>query len=233
MAKLKVKKNPKPPLRTSLCAWCQKIVKVRRKGSQVVTEIPIGESGFTVKDFALHGSHGICTPCGKLLKAEAKAIKNPEENPPTWVRDKAKWREAAELARVSYTGKRSKSAAGTIYAVAVTIYKNLGGRLNRKGNKNPSEREYQAVVDLYNEFFGFEPDSVLVTKVKSLEMPSVLTVLGELVEVTYKSDKFDGRKRLYFHKFRKKDRPVLAASSDGQLFIIGGSYKISDRGIEG
>jgi len=45
----------------------------------------------------------------------------------------------------------------------------------------------------------------------------------------------DGRTEKYIHEFRKKSRPhlaVLAVSHDGkQLFILGGGYTFTERGI--
>lgn len=216
----------------ALCAWCHKVVTVKKKGSRPAREIPIAESGFTVGDFGAHGSHGICTACAAELRKEVSAVKNPASNPPTWVRDKGKWKEAVRLARVSYGQKIGSRQIRNIYAVIVTIYKNLGGRVTRKVKRNPSESEWQAVVKLFCEFHDFEPTAVVVHKVKTLKIPGVLVSLGDLVEVTYKSGKWDKRQRLYVHKFGK-DKPVLAASENGDLFIVGGGYKITSRGIEG
>lgn len=226
-----VKRNPKPPASVILCAWCQKIVKVLDQGKGVVREIPLSESGFTVKDFALHGSHGICAKCGKRLMKEAKALKNPTSNPPPWVRDKAKWKEAVKLAQLSYGQKIGSKEVANVYAVIVTIYKNLGGRIARKTKRNPSEGEWRAVIDLFSEFHDFEPTSVIVHEVESLDIPGVLVRLGDLVELTYKSDKFDKRSRLYVHKFGR-DKPTLAVCKNGRLFIVGGGYKVTSRGIE-
>lgn len=223
-----MKKNRKAPITMAICAWCQKVGWRKGKRPQSEREFLISESQFTVKDFV---SHGICTACAAELRGQMTPQKNPATNPPAWVRDSAKWRKAVDLASVSYGKKIGKKQVREVYAVIVTIYKNLGGRVTRKVKRNPSEGEWRAVVDLFDEFHDFEPTTAIVYKIDSLRIPDVLVRLGELVEVTYKSDKFDRRSRLYVHKFGK-DKPVLAASKDGCLFIVGGGYKITARGIE-
>lgn len=223
-----MKKNRTPPAAMTLCAWCHKVVTVKKKGSRPAREIPIAESGFTAADFR---SHGICSSCAVDLRKEMRPVKNPASNPPAWVRDKAKWKEAVNLTQVSYGHKIGTKQVREIYAVIVNIYKNLGGRVLRKIKRNPSEAEWRAVVSLFDEFHEFEPTTAVVHKVDSLKIPGVLVSLGDLVEITYKSNKFDKRSRLYVHKFGA-DKPVLAASKDGKLFIIGGGYRITSRGIE-
>ncbi len=226
-----MKKYRKPPATLTLCAWCHKVVTVKKKGSQPAREIPIAESGFTVGDFGAHGSHGICSSCAVELRKEISRSKNPASSPPAWVRDKAKWKEAVNLAQVSVGHKIGTKQVREVYAVIVNIYKNLGGRISRKVKQNPSDGEWQAVVRLFDEFHDFEPTTAVAYKIDSLSIPGVLVRLGDLIEITYKSNKFDKRSRLYVHKFGA-NKPVLAASKDGKLFIIGGGYRITGRGIE-
>jgi hypothetical protein len=43
----------------------------------------------------------------------------------------------------------------------------------------------------------------------------------------------DGKRERYIHRFRKKSRPLLAASSDGtSLQILGGEFEFTEAGIE-
>lgn len=223
------KRKRKPPATSALCAWCKKVVRVRRAGGD--KEVPVSESGFTAREFDLSGSHGICKKCAAELMKGVKAVKNPGTGAPSWVRDKAKWKEALDVATVVYGRKVRSRQSRDVYAAIISIYKNLGGRVKRRVLRNPSDSEWEAVIGLFGEFHGFDPSDVLTVSVKSLSMPGVLMQLGTLQEVVYKSDKFDGRKRLYVHKFGK-DKPVLAAGGDGRLYIIGGGYKITERGIE-
>jgi hypothetical protein len=60
-----------------------------------------------------------------------------------------------------------------------------------------------------------------------------LTELGELVGVIYRSDRrTPGRARTYIHFMQ--DRPRLASDATGrQLYVVGGSYRVTARGIEG
>lgn len=56
--------------------------------------------------------------------------------------------------------------------------------------------------------------------------------VGELDGVLYTTVR-DGQTEKYIHKFRKKSRPLLAASHDGKsLHILGGEYEFTERGIE-
>ena len=74
------------------------------------------------------------------------------------------------------------------------------------------------------------PDS---PHVRAAARTSSLTELGELVGVIYRSDRrTPGRARTYIHFMR--DRPRLASDATGrQLYVVGGSYRITARGIEG
>ncbi len=67
-------------------------------------------------------------------------------------------------------------------------------------------------------------------KQTTLQLPnhSVVYELGKLTGVIYE---LNGDK--YIHQFGKASQPVLASSHDGsQLYILGGEYKVTERGIE-
>lgn len=56
--------------------------------------------------------------------------------------------------------------------------------------------------------------------------------MGPVVGIAYEA-KRDGETARYFHEFKKAARPDLVARDDGrQLYIAGGRYKVTDRGIE-
>lgn len=56
--------------------------------------------------------------------------------------------------------------------------------------------------------------------------------MGPLVGVAYEAVR-DGKKEQYFHEFAPAARPNLVAREDGrQLFITGGKYTVTNRGIE-
>lgn len=64
-------------------------------------------------------------------------------------------------------------------------------------------------------------------------IPPVLVQLGELRGVIYASDRCgDGVKRTYIHFMERP--PILACNAGGdQLYIVGGGYRVTRRGIEG
>lgn len=69
------------------------------------------------------------------------------------------------------------------------------------------------------------------TRVK-LPTPAAGLVVGDLDGVLYTTVR-DGQVEKYVHRFRKKSRPLLAASDDGKsLHILGGEYEFTERGIE-
>lgn len=86
--------------------------------------------------------------------------------------------------------------------------------------------------DLYQAFNGFVPSGVVTVKHSRL-IPPVVVELGELVGLIYRSDKWQAGKPLtYIH--RMADPPRLVSSVDGsQLYIVGGSYRVTPQGIEG
>ena len=82
---------------------------------------------------------------------------------------------------------------------------------------------------LYREFSGHEPDETEIVEIP--DMPKAVLVIGELEGVIYSTVRDDEHER-YIHKFRAKSRPLLCASPDGdRLFIVGGAFEFTDRGI--
>lgn len=56
--------------------------------------------------------------------------------------------------------------------------------------------------------------------------------MGPVVGIAYEATR-DGERQRYFHEFKKSARPDLVAKDDGsQLYIDGGKYKVTERGIE-
>jgi hypothetical protein len=72
---------------------------------------------------------------------------------------------------------------------------------------------------------------VLAATAASPQSGEVLTELGTLEEVTYGTSK-GGRDALWEHAF-KCPKPRLAVTEDGDLVILGGSYKVNRSGIVG
>lgn len=84
-------------------------------------------------------------------------------------------------------------------------------------------------ASLYRRFSGHEPESI--GKIKVPPMPKVAVAVGEIDGVLYTTVR-DGKTEKYIHKFHSKDKPLFAVSPDGkQLFLIGGNYRFTERGI--
>jgi hypothetical protein len=64
-------------------------------------------------------------------------------------------------------------------------------------------------------------------------MPPVVVQLGELMGLIYRSDKHGPTQPSTYIHFMDVP-PTLASSPDGtQLYIVGGNYRVTSRGIEG
>ena len=87
-------------------------------------------------------------------------------------------------------------------------------------------------ADLYHAFNGFAPSRVVKVH-HSRVIPPVVVELGELVGLIYRSDKGQpGQALTYIH--RMEDPPRLVSNIKGtQLYVVGGSYRVTPQGIEG
>ena len=110
-------------------------------------------------------------------------------------------------------------------------------RVNRhpfyESARNPAlSRALRQGTGLYRRFNRFGP-SRLVRLRHSRLIPPVVVELGELVGVVYRSGKWQpGRPRAYIHLMQ--DPPRLVSNVEGtQLYIVGGSYRVTSHGIEG
>jgi hypothetical protein len=82
----------------------------------------------------------------------------------------------------------------------------------------------------YENFTGHVPKQMATRKLDDVDQAGYR--MGSVVGVAYEARR-DGETAQYFHRFAKKSRPDLVARDDGkQLYITGGSYKVTDRGIE-
>lgn len=112
----------------------------------------------------------------------------------------------------------------------------------QRGNSNESSvgqtfnvarmQDMRQGIGLYQAFNRFGPSQVV--RIRHFRMiPPVVVELGELVGLMYRSDKGQpGQSRTYIH--RMEDPPRLVSNIEGtQLYIVGGSYKVTPRGIEG
>ena len=85
---------------------------------------------------------------------------------------------------------------------------------------------------LYQNFNGFGPSGLMQIRHPRV-IPPVVVELGELVGLIYRSDRGQrGWPRAYIHMM--EDPPQLVSNVEGtQLYIVGGSYRVTGRGIEG
>jgi len=92
--------------------------------------------------------------------------------------------------------------------------------------------EITAARGLYCRFSTAEPGRLLRVRHPRL-MPEAVAELGRLVGVIYRSDRATpGQPRTYLHFMR--DPPRLVSDAAGkQLYVVGGTYKVTSRGIEG
>lgn len=97
--------------------------------------------------------------------------------------------------------------------------------------KNGTE-SLERAQQLFERFHSFAPPQVLRRPCRRL-MPNVLVKLGHLRGLIYSSDKEQcGRPRTFIHFMETP--PLLASDANGrQLYIVGGDYRVTSRGIEG
>jgi hypothetical protein len=97
---------------------------------------------------------------------------------------------------------------------------------------DPLDRALRMAATLFGRFHRYPPFAVERRRCPRL-VPPVLVDLGELRALVYRSDKWQrGRPRSYIHFL--ECRPRLACDASGrQLYIVGGQYRVTPRGIEG
>jgi hypothetical protein len=85
--------------------------------------------------------------------------------------------------------------------------------------------------ELYRRFTHFPVRSIRRVAYSRV-IPPIVVELGRLVGLIYRSNKWVGRPRNYIHYMQ--DPPRLVCDASGRrLFIVGGSYRVTQRGIEG
>jgi len=105
--------------------------------------------------------------------------------------------------------------------------------LRKKYSNPPLKRIVSKAVKLSRKFYGFDP-----RKIKSIDVhwPKSLTCLGLCSQVSYVSDKTDGKMREYYHRFDGKVTlfaGVPSQKNGENLLIIKGKFKIQPEGITG
>ena len=92
--------------------------------------------------------------------------------------------------------------------------------------------DVQLGVRLYRRFSGFAASELVKTRQPRI-IPPVVVELGELLGLIYRSDKRrSGQPQAYIHLM--EDPPRLVTNVQGtQLYLVGGRYRVTGRGIEG
>ncbi len=86
--------------------------------------------------------------------------------------------------------------------------------------------------ELYESFhWGNEPTELEGAECPHVEEGDVLVVLGELERVDYRTTKGD-TDAVWFHHL-EHERPKLCMTLEGRLVIVGGDYRVTERGIVG
>jgi hypothetical protein len=84
---------------------------------------------------------------------------------------------------------------------------------------------------LFRLFHAFPP-SRLIRATHTRRLPHLLVDLGRLRGLIYVADRGPAGTRTYVHFMRS--RPRLACDPQGrQLYVLGGRYRVTARGIEG
>lgn len=92
-----------------------------------------------------------------------------------------------------------------------------------------SRAESLEAARLYENFTG--DAGAVIAKIRPPKIPRALAVIGEIDGLMYTTVR-DGQHEKYIHKFSRKARPLFCVSPDGkQIFLIGGEYRFTERGI--
>jgi hypothetical protein len=89
---------------------------------------------------------------------------------------------------------------------------------------------YTRAAKAFEDFTGRQAKTVAATPLPARDV--VGWGMGPVVGIAYEAVR-DGERTRYFHEFDKRARPDLVASENGrQLYLAGGNYTVTDRGIE-
>ena len=107
--------------------------------------------------------------------------------------------------------------------------------LSVTGTEVPRERVPESLrraQELFRQFHCF-PSRRTTRLPQERAIPEVLAPVGDLRGLIYRSDRGQrGRPRTFVHFF--KLRPQLTCDVHGkQLYILGGNYRVTPRGLEG
>lgn len=114
----------------------------------------------------------------------------------------------------------------------VSLTGNSEAALDWDNQEVSNSKQLQMGEALYRRFNRFEPDRVEYFAYSRI-MPPVVVELGELAGLIYRSDKWQsGKPRMYIH-FMESSPRLVSNVTGTQLYIVGGKYRVTPRGIEG
>lgn len=113
--------------------------------------------------------------------------------------------------------RRAGDVPGLQEAIADAV-----GRMESGGRA--AAKEYEAF------HWGRPADATAAWEAPLVRPHDVLTELGELAEIAYETHKDE--RAIWVHPF-ESPRPVLASTAKGRLVVVGGSYRVTRRGIVG
>lgn len=105
-------------------------------------------------------------------------------------------------------------------------------RYSNRADESPGDEHCGRARELFERFHCFTAPRVIRRPCRRM-IPRVLVHLGQLRGLIYSSDRGQrGRPRTFVHLMETP--PTLACDPAGrQLYILGGRYRVTSRGIEG
>ncbi len=101
-----------------------------------------------------------------------------------------------------------------------------------RADQHGDQRADQHGAALFESFHARPADRVQRLRHPRL-MPPVVVSLGALAGLIYRSDKWTpGTPRSYIHMMERPPR-LVCDPTGRQLYVIGGDYRVTERGIEG
>lgn len=219
-----------------VCAWCRGLIGpkdyiIKRLSQLEYDRLGIGDNI----------THGICLDCAKKIKnpkiagaatANQVLFGSRGKTLVGWIN-----REAGQSYEITYkSGAQTKTVIRRKDKVKFMTTGKYGKPVRNVCPKTANPKVSDAVrraIELSKQFYGLAPRHLKTTR---LTWPQALIMIGPCAQVDYVSDKFDGKKRRYYHRFEgpctiyAADKP----QSDGtNLLIIRGKFKIKKEGIIG
>ena len=131
----------------------------------------------------------------------------------------------------SAPGDASAAASGGASRGDTAAGRPGGDAAGHASTPGPLDTAVRSAAKLYQQFTRMPARSIERVAHARL-MPPVVIEIGRLAGLVYRSNKWVGRPRTYIHFM--DDPPRLVSDVTGRrLFIVGGSYRVTPRGIEG